>query len=394
MEPITMALFPKASDRPGWRRLVRPVFVLAAGLLLASVLAFGGASAASAADDVFTVANVPVDATAATAAAARERALQEGQRHAFQRLLQRLTPASQRARLPQLSDSAIADLVRDFEIAGEKTSPVRYIASLTVRFKPVEVRNALRDSGMAFSETPSKPVLVLPIVESSGGRVLSDSTDWYAAWARAVPGDGLVPFMLPGSADEVSALVPPDAAAAGDERTLMPLVARVGAGSVLVAVARPHADDATGRDGIDVSARRVGAAAGEETFVASFAPQPTDTVAAAVYDRAVAAVEAEIEETWKQSSVLRFDSMRSIAARVPLGELGSLVAVERGLDGLAPVQRVDIIRIGRDEAEFRLTFMGDEEQLRLLLAQRDLLLSGDGGGYVLRPASARPGSSR
>jgi hypothetical protein len=201
-----------------------------------------------------------------------------------------------------------------------------------------------------------------------------------------------VPFVLPGNAAEVASLVSPDQAVAGDPGVLTDLASRSGAGSVLVAVAREHPDAVSGHAGIEVSAARFGS--GEETFVAPFAPQAGDTATTAVFDRAVAGTAGQIEESWKRSSLLRFDSLRSIAARVPLGELGSLVAVERGLDGLAPVQRVDILRIGRDEAEIRLTFVGDEEQLRLLLAQRDLSLSNDGAGYVLRPTGARSGASR
>ncbi|HTI85371.1 MAG TPA: DUF2066 domain-containing protein [Alphaproteobacteria bacterium] len=378
-----MALFPKACLRLGR---------IALALLIASPVLL--ASSAFAADEVFTVANVPVDATAATAAQARERALQEGQRRAFQHLLQRLTPASERGRLPQPSDTVIADLVRDFEIAGEKTSTVRYIAALTVRFQPDDIRALLHQSGVPFSETPSKPVLVLPIVESSQGQVLSETTDWYAAWAKFVPGDGLVPFILPGNADEVAAVIPPNQASAANQRVLTDLANRSGAGSVLVAVAREH-PGANGQVAADVSAVRFGAGVGEETFVAPFAPQAGDSTPTAALDRAVIATTGQIEESWKKSSLLRFDSsLRSIAARVPLGDMGALVAVERGLDGLAPIRRVDILRIGRDEAEIRLSFIGDEDQLKLLLAQRDLSLRSDGAGYVLTPAGKLPGAAR
>jgi len=383
MKVISMALFPKACLRLGR---------IALALLIASPVLL--ASSAFAADEVFTVANVPVDATAATAAQARERALQEGQRRAFQHLLQRLTPASERGRLPQPSDTVIADLVRDFEIAGEKTSTVRYIAALTVRFQPDDIRALLHQSGVPFSETPSKPVLVLPIVESSQGQVLSETTDWYAAWAKFVPGDGLVPFILPGNADEVAAVIPPNQASAANQRVLTDLANRSGAGSVLVAVAREH-PGANGQVAADVSAVRFGAGVGEETFVAPFAPQAGDSTPTAALDRAVIATTGQIEESWKKSSLLRFDSsLRSIAARVPLGDMGALVAVERGLDGLAPIRRVDILRIGRDEAEIRLSFIGDEDQLKLLLAQRDLSLRSDGAGYVLTPAGKLPGAAR
>ena len=69
---------------------------------------------------------------------------------------------------------------------------------------------------------------------------------------------------------------------------------------------------------------------------------------------------------------------------MPLGSLDRLVTVMRGLDGLASIQKVDIVRIARDEADLRLVFVGDEDQLALLLAQRDLALDRGAGAYVLR----------
>src|SRR5262245_15231808 len=63
---------------------------------------------------VFTVATVPVDATAASAMAARDAARIDGQRRAFGILMARLTLAADRGRVPRVSDTALTDLVRDF----------------------------------------------------------------------------------------------------------------------------------------------------------------------------------------------------------------------------------------------------------------------------------------
>lgn len=383
-----MAFISAAEPRIGRRRLPFQ-FILAIALALASAAV---PRAAKASDEVFTVANVAVDATAQTAAAARERALQEGQRHAFERLLQRLTPASEQARLPRPTDTAIADLVRDFEIASEKTSSVRYIAKLTVRFKPAEVRNLLRQRGMPFAETPSKPVLVLPVYYGDSGAVLFEENPWQAAWAALAPGDGLVPYTMPRNDPADAAAITPAQAEAGDAAALRAIAARYGAADVLVAVAHPH-PDVSGRIALDVSASRFGTAATEESIVTSFSPAADDVSAYAVFDRAAAAVAARVDESWKQSSLLRFGSQREISARVPLDGIGALVAVMRGLDGLAPIQRVDLLRVARDEAEVRLRFVGDENQLALLLAQRDLALQREGTGFVLR-STAEAGERR
>ena len=77
-----------------------------------------------AAVDVYEVANVAVDVTADTAAAAKDRALIEGERAAFYTLLKRLTPRAMHERLPQLDRAQITTHVRDFAVQQEKNSAV------------------------------------------------------------------------------------------------------------------------------------------------------------------------------------------------------------------------------------------------------------------------------
>ena len=78
---------------------------------LLRALAFGGVGGgarpcrAQAADNVFTVANYPVEAQAENAVAAKEKALAEGQQAAFRSLLKRLIPVTAYARGKRLDRS-------------------------------------------------------------------------------------------------------------------------------------------------------------------------------------------------------------------------------------------------------------------------------------------------
>ena len=130
-----------------------------AGLALAVLLwGLGGSHPARAAVDPFSVSGVTVDATAATAAAARDAALAEGQRKAVRMLLERLTAPADHARLPKPSDAEITGLVAGFEVQEERTSPIRYLATLTYSFRPTAVRGLLRGAGVPFAETGSRSV--------------------------------------------------------------------------------------------------------------------------------------------------------------------------------------------------------------------------------------------
>ena len=70
-------------------------------------------------------------ATAADAMAAREKAIDEAQRKAFERLVGRLATEGGAKAVAPPEGRALDELVRNFEVDSEKVSAVRYIATFT-----------------------------------------------------------------------------------------------------------------------------------------------------------------------------------------------------------------------------------------------------------------------
>ena len=221
----------------GTARIARPRNVTAvprAALIcaLALLLACGAARSQS----VFTIAHVPVDAEAESSAEARELAIAAGQRTALEILLRRLTVAG--TDMPAPAEDSVAAMVAGFAIDRELVSTTRYRASLTVDFDPGEVRRLLRESGIAYAETVSKPVLVVAVQRDPGGiRLWEDGNRWRRAWEERPPHGGLVPILLPlgdvidlGTTDAAEAL-------ASDTDALSALAALYGTSEVAVAVA-------------------------------------------------------------------------------------------------------------------------------------------------------------
>ncbi|MDE1153934.1 MAG: DUF2066 domain-containing protein [Micavibrio sp.] len=91
-------------------------------------------------DDPLVVGDVVVDKTAENSVVARDQAIADARKAAFQKLAERnLTPdALKTFKMP--SDNDIGMMVQDFEIKNEQMSATRYVGNFTVRFRDV-VRN-------------------------------------------------------------------------------------------------------------------------------------------------------------------------------------------------------------------------------------------------------------
>lgn len=332
-------------------------------------------------EDPFTVRNVEVDVTADTATAAREQAIAEAQSKAFDRLIARLATQGQAKTVPTPQGKALDELVRDFEVDSEKVSAVRYLATFTVRFKPNAIRALLRTENVTFTETASKPLLVLPLYRAEGALILwDDPNPWREAWARLGPTDGFVPLTIPnGDIADVRDIGPEQALARDPERT-QTIARRYGASGVLLAFATLRMDVRSGKPTLDVTATRIGPVLPEQTLVFSFGDQPT---VQELLDKAVDAVRKGVEDAWKRDNVLRFDAPQTLTIDVPIANLGDWIEVRKRLAAVPFVTKTEIVSLSRKAAVLSLTFPGDPQQLAAALVQRDLALTQTGNAWTL-----------
>ena len=354
--------------------------------LLVVLLAFLPAGAAEAQDrnPVFTITDVALDETAASASDARDVALAAGQRRAVRRVFRRLIVRADTRLLPQPTDEDIASLVQNIELSDEKTSATRYLATMTVAFKPDLVRNYLRAAGLQFSETASRPRLVLPVFEAAGAINLWDPPNaWRDAWeARGVSSDTVVPLILPeGDLRDIGSVGPIQALAA-EARPLQTIAARYRVRDILVAHATLVQDLAANRPLVHVSLRHIGPSSGAVT-IETFTGESRDRVGALLAEAVQRTVE-RLEDDWKQSNYLRFDEPVRLSASFSLGTLSDWLEMRRRLGGAAVIQRVELASITRSDAQVVIHYLGGPDQLGLALAQRDIELVQEDGFWMLR----------
>jgi hypothetical protein len=357
---------------------VRWCILLGFCLTLTVSLAVGGAGWAQ--EDYYEVGGIEVDVTAESANIARDRALLEGQRKAFDVLLRRFAQGSEIARLPVLSENEIADMVQDFTVDSERLSAVRYAGVMTFRFFGQPVRDLLAGGNVQFAAPSAKSVLVLPVLNIGGAPVLWGDNAWHAAWAGRRAGSELVPLVVPlGDLDDIAAL-DATAAIAGESQRLGTLGGRYGTAETLVAIAEPGTEG--GQPAISVRVLRYGpsgrGASFEERIVGD--GETIDQL----YVRAVERVAATVQEGWKSRNLVAAGPQRTLAVTVPIVALNDWVEIRRRLAGITSVRRSEVLYVSRKEAKLSIDYLGDEAQLRRALGERDLEMAQapDGGWWL------------
>ncbi|MGB0921217.1 MAG: DUF2066 domain-containing protein [Alphaproteobacteria bacterium] len=341
--------------------------------------------AAFAANGPYDVNGVRVDASADSASAAREIALAQGYQQALTTLMKRNTLRQNWQNLPTLSEVEAQGFVRSFSIIGEKTSRTRYLARLNVSFKANGVRNLLRQSGVPFSETVSKPVLVLPVWQVRDRYILwGDPNPWRAAWEQEADGfKGLLPIVMPdGELDEMQ-LIDGAAAVAGDQAALDAIAKRHGVAKVAVSHGRLLVDRETDESYAQIVTKVYGAGGVGEITDQQFVPAGSKEK----FFRALArGAIGDLNEDWKAKTLVRFGQSGQLAVRIPVSGLEQWVRLRKEIENVAAVQKVTVGSLSVSEAWVQIDYRGGISQLAFSLNERNLALQEDGqGGYTILP---------
>ncbi len=360
------------------RRLIAFLFV-AVGWLVTT----GPGVLAAKADAAFSVTGVAVDVTAADAETARTSALADGQQRAFRQLLERLVPVADHGRLPLLPDLAVTELVRGFEVFGERVGPDRYIASLTYHFKPVEIGDLLRNPDIPYAATASEPIVVVPLFQDAKGLMLwDDGNPWREAWASLPPSNSLVPIIIPFGELADLEILDAEQARAGESERFDRLAERYDAGEAVAIDAIIDGQGTQDAPTVSVLVRRVASGAVEVsggTYSAA-AWEPL----AAVLVKAAAATRAQLENEWKQTHLLRFDLETRLTIDIPITGFADWLDILGRLDKLALVRKLEIAALSPRFARAVLHYLGNEQQLAAALARDNLVLSREADLWILR----------
>ena len=159
-----------------------------------------GAALAAPADKAYTVANYPVEAEAANAVAAKDKALAEGQEAAFRSLLKRLVPVTAYKQLERLKALTAAEIVDGVRVRSEQNSTTKYIASLDFTFQADAVRGVLSREGIPYVEELAPEIVLVPVVREPAGAGQKSAVTYRSAegpWAEVWKGLDLENTLAP-----------------------------------------------------------------------------------------------------------------------------------------------------------------------------------------------------
>ncbi|MBL8630186.1 MAG: DUF2066 domain-containing protein [Rhodospirillaceae bacterium] len=339
--------------------------------------------------DPFWVRGVPVDVTAGSVTEARDRSQTEGRVAAFRRLVDRMVMPVDAGKIEMPSTNQIIEMIYEFSVTNERSSAVRYLADMNVRFNPNAVRAYLRTQNVPFAETASRPLVVIPVLQEGGATVLwQDGNAWKDAWVKLMPHDGLVPMVMPlGDLDDVT-LLSAEQAIAKDAAALKRIADKYGAVGAIVAVANMSQGGNVTVSVADVRALGApwdGRASSTAALGAIASREEAFTAAAIDAARAV-------EDGWKQRNIMKFGQGGKITTLIPVTSLADWSSIKTRLSQIPVVERVDMQAISRALVQAVITFAGDEAQLQFALNQRELNLEKDGDMWLLRALTREPQS--
>ncbi|MEZ5816969.1 MAG: DUF2066 domain-containing protein [Hyphomicrobiaceae bacterium] len=390
---------------PGtWRGLA---MVAAAGLLL--LAATDVALSAAREDRPFTIGNYPLEAHAANAVAAKEKAISEGQQAAFRSLLKRLVPVTAYKRLERLKGTKAGELIESFAVRSERNSSTTYIASYDFVFSPEPVRRLLDSEGIPYLDRQAPSVTIVPVYRVSPDAAkrlpptfspTAGADAWLYAWKALDLGNALTPASLQPlkpdvHGDTIQAL------AKGDFGMLRTLAQAYGTEAIVLAVLEPEADRKkldvvlVGRDAVQnvYLKRSYRMDEGDLPYTAEYAAVISLSIlegrwkAINVRDARVAGAAAS---TWTPASAPASSGagpVQSGGAAVTIAVLFQGMAewqeISRQLAHLPEVAGMEVLGLSARRARVSLNYPGGPQNLALTLAQHGLILENTSEGWVL-----------
>lgn len=345
-----------------WRLLFGVIF--ACGFFIAT---------AQAADERFAV-ELDVDVTDVNASVAREKAMKEANRVAFVEVAKRVTTAEGAARLAGMTDAQLINFIKEVSIIEEKTSSVRYLATLQVVLNEDMLTEYMKEREIPMLIQGNSRVLVVPVFRAfpSDRPLLWESNNqWKQAWDN-VALDGVVRFInLPSSGTNYS-IIDANKALMMDGAALDKLMRANNVDDVYVL-------DAV-YDGIEGLNVTMTSYSGDGRTVKISGDR---SLGMELFNKAVKQVKEQMEQNLKQQSVQADSQESEVIVMFNFNNLREWVEAEAQLRDIPYVKGIQIQAMGSNRAQFKINFIGSHDKLLYSVRAKSYNLIDNGKFFVL-----------
>lgn len=327
-------------------------------ILIAFVFVFSiGLNADAQSREVYTVHGIAVDEQAPTVAEAQQKAFASAKLVGALQLIERFTLPEDRAAVTDLIiDQELADrIAAAVDVEEEVAGAGRYRGSLAVVYNPSQLRLALAQVGLPFTDSQA-PKAVLFTTTSNGMDFA-----WKLAWDET-PKASLVPLLVSDSSG-----YEPDM----DWQVLQDEISLYGAQRGMFANLRG------GQGGYLVDLVSVTASGSRAIGTTQRAP---------TLEAAKEAVAHLLSEDWKRTSIIRDTSRTLIEATVRYTSLAEWNTLRGALVRSPLVSNFQTRAIATDGAFIAFAFAGDGQRLTSDLRDRGVVINAEEIGWVMTSA--------
>jgi len=325
-------------------------------------------------NDTFTVRNISVDVTSNSSFVARDLAINQGMRVAFQTLLKRLTIEADYERLPDMSDEKIESFLIGFEVEEEKLSNVRYIGLLTFRFKDSPIRDLLTMNDLNFSESLAKPFLVIPVYKISGVFYLWEKDNpWKNAWDNFSEKVSLTKFVSAKGGFLDFSEIGPVQALSGDEERILSIAKKYQTDQAIVAFASLKPESLQENVSLEVKLAHYSIGHAEDlSATLSFDLDQGENMDS-LFSRAAKLSAEKIINDWKYVNLIRNTGKENtLSVSVNVSGLDDWISILTKIQRISLVRELGINSLNPNKIEFTIDYVGSASQLRLAFSQNDL----------------------
>lgn len=316
--------------------------------------------------NLFVVKDIAVDKTASSASVAREQAVLEAERRAYATVLKRITMPIDADRLPVPSTEELVNLVKDVSIANEKTSSVRYIATLQVRFKADLIKDLLQEHSIPYVNDMPKPAVILPVFNTGADNYFWDEGNTWFAFLKGKKFDSsFVPLIVP-LGDET------DMEYTSGTVNTKELLKRYNAGYVFLAEMKKANGFFT------VSVNPLDDA--KKTFNSFNLKVSAEGDETKVFDAILKTMSEKIDNDWRDNNVVHFAKASSIIVIVPINNITDWLKIKKRLDKVSVINRYDLQAMRQDKIQLTIFFGRGLDRLVSDLAGEKLELKQAGSG--------------